>query len=336
LNKYLQLRINFLFESELTELTNLVHGVPVDSLLNVLLSLLWPGVHLVDTFAVGLSPRQEKLVDHLLADLCSQNLIDLLIVEESYLPVFMAKVFREVLKVCRFIPLDVLKCDQLAFLVIREFVNKNFAEDLIDGWAILEGFKTWASSRQSFAKTFVVDDIDEIDDQISQRQSKHSVDSLVLFWAWVTRILWLRSDFCVRVNQELDIVVVQLDWALLLNVCRMYLVKQESKTESYDVWKFLLYLLAVDLVLVVLLGILILCLAKDHDITDKLFKAAKPLVYDFFVVSFDQSCAEHVQDWVYEAMLLLGLQFLSLVQLLLVACKLVWSRLALKRQFDIL
>jgi hypothetical protein len=60
-------------------------------------------------------------------------LIDLLIVEESYLPVFMAKVFREVLKVCRFIPLDVLKCDQLAFLVIREFVNKNFAEDLIDG-----------------------------------------------------------------------------------------------------------------------------------------------------------------------------------------------------------
>ena len=116
----------------------------------------------------------------------------------------------------------------------------------------------------------------------------------------------------------------------------MYLVKQESKTESYDVWKFLLYLLAVDLVLVVLRGILILCLTENHDVPDKLFKAAKPLVYDFLVVSFDQSCAEHVQDWVYEAVLLLGLQFLSLVQLLLVASKLILRHLALERQFDIL
>ena len=48
----------------------------------------------------------------------AQNLVDLLIVEESDFPVLMTEILREVLKVCGLVPLNVIQGDELALLLI--------------------------------------------------------------------------------------------------------------------------------------------------------------------------------------------------------------------------
>lgn len=111
LDEDLQPRVDLLLVGELAHLAHLLEGVPVDSLLDVLLRLLGPGVHLVDALAVGLPPRQEELLYHLRAHLRPQNLIDLLVVEESDLPVLVAKVLGEVLEVRGLVALDVFQGD---------------------------------------------------------------------------------------------------------------------------------------------------------------------------------------------------------------------------------
>ena len=43
--------------------------------------------------------------------------------EECHLPVLMAEVLWKVFKVSSFVPFDIIKCDKLALLLIRELVD---------------------------------------------------------------------------------------------------------------------------------------------------------------------------------------------------------------------
>ena len=101
----------------------------MDSLLYVLLCLLRSGIHFTNAFTIGLSSCQEYFVYHFLAHLSSKNLIDFLIMEECHLPVLMTKVLREVFKVSCFVPLDIIKCNELALLLIRIFIDQDASKD---------------------------------------------------------------------------------------------------------------------------------------------------------------------------------------------------------------
>lgn len=146
LDKDLEPRVDLLLVGELTHLTHLVEGVAMDSLLDVLLRLLGSGVHLIDALAVGLPSRQEELLYHLWAHLRPQNLIDLLVVEESDLPVLVAKVLGKVFEVCGLVPLDILQGDELALLLVGELVDEDLAEYLQDSRATLQGVGCHSSS----------------------------------------------------------------------------------------------------------------------------------------------------------------------------------------------
>ena len=54
----------------------------------------------------------------------AQNLIDLLIVEESDLPVLMTEILREVFEVGGLVSLDVIQGNKLTLLLIRELVDQ--------------------------------------------------------------------------------------------------------------------------------------------------------------------------------------------------------------------
>ena len=66
--------------------------------LDVFLGLLGPQVNLLDALAVAQPPRDEQLVDQVLAELLGEDRVDLVIVEESDLPIFVAEALREVLE----------------------------------------------------------------------------------------------------------------------------------------------------------------------------------------------------------------------------------------------
>lgn len=130
LNKDLQFWIDLLFVGKLAQVTDLVESVAMNSLLNIFLGLFRSGVHLIDSFAIRLSPRQKELLDHLWAHLRSQYLIDLFVVEESNFPIFVTEILRKVFKISSLVPFDILERDQLALLLVRELIYKNFAEYL--------------------------------------------------------------------------------------------------------------------------------------------------------------------------------------------------------------
>jgi hypothetical protein len=119
-----------LFVGKLAQVTDLVESIAMNSLLNIFLGLFRSGVHLIDSFAIRLSPRQKELLDHLWAHLRSQYLIDLFVVEESNFPIFVTEILRKVFKISSLVPFDILERDQLALLLVRELIYKNFAEYL--------------------------------------------------------------------------------------------------------------------------------------------------------------------------------------------------------------
>ena len=108
-NKELETGLYFLIVSYLTHATDLAVGISMDSLVNAILDLLRPCVHLIDALSVRISSLEEELLYHLLAHLLTDNLFDFLVVKESDFPFLVTEALGEVLKVCRLVPLDVIQ-----------------------------------------------------------------------------------------------------------------------------------------------------------------------------------------------------------------------------------
>ena len=85
--------------------------------LNILLRLLGPRIHLIDSIPISLPPFPEQLLDHLRAHLLSDDLIDLLIMEEGDFPVLITKALWKVFKIGCLVPLNIIQSDQVAFLI---------------------------------------------------------------------------------------------------------------------------------------------------------------------------------------------------------------------------
>lgn len=118
LDQNLHILVESILVRELSQLADLHVGVGVDFLLDIFLGLFGAIIHFVDSLAESLSPLEECVVYQGLVQLRSKNHIDLFVVEESYLPLLMAEILREVFEISGFEPFDVVQGDQLTLLFI--------------------------------------------------------------------------------------------------------------------------------------------------------------------------------------------------------------------------
>lgn len=158
----LKLWFDFLVVSLLIQQADLVKGVAMNPFLNILLRLLGPRIHLIDSIPISLPPFPEQLLDHLRAHLLSDDLIDLLIMEEGDFPVLITKALWKVFKIGCLVPLNIIQSDQVAFL-IWYLIHQNLAENMLHRWGPL-----LINSWQVLAQVFVVDDIHKVDHQVFQ------------------------------------------------------------------------------------------------------------------------------------------------------------------------
>lgn len=175
----------------LREHADLLKGVGVDALLDLILHFLRPLRHLVDSFGIGEPSCKEVLVNHFLINLHAQNGVDLITMEERDFPNLVGKELGKVFKIRGFITLDIVQRHQWTFLLVREFVDEDLIEDVVH-WRHL----TWLSLYvlvQKLAElalivrlgvqVLVIDDVDEVNYDVLQSHLIEPVDGLVVLGA---------------------------------------------------------------------------------------------------------------------------------------------------------